>query len=157
MKFGKTVQVLNNRKMVIQFVSEAISFNCKNKRLIKQWIEACCQKEGFGIGELSIVFCSDDYLLQINNEFLKHNYYTDIITFDYTEKKSKVLMGDLMISVDRVKANALDLHIGFEEELHRVIIHGVLHLMGYKDKTPEKRKEMRRKENYYLKRLVIGN
>jgi len=99
-------------------------------------------------GELSFIFCSDNYLLNMNKKYLKHNYYTDVITFDYCE--NNIVSGDVFISVDRIKENALTYKSSFDKELQRVMIHGVLHLVGYKDKTETQQKEMRDKENLYL-------
>ena len=110
------------------------------------------EKRGFKVGEISYIFCSDDYLLDINKTYLKHDFYTDIITFDYTDAKK--ISGDLYISIDRVRDNAQELNLGFEQELHRVIIHGVLHLLGLKDKTEEEAKEMRKAEEECLKSLM---
>ena len=100
------------------------------------------------VGDISIIFCSDNYLLDINKQYLNHNYYTDIVTFDYGEKS--VISGDLFISVDRVKENAIVFSTTFPRELFRVVFHGILHLIGYNDKTEEEKKEMRFKEDYYL-------
>ena len=100
------------------------------------------------LGDVSVIFVSDDYLLEINQSYLNHDYYTDIITFDYCEQN--IISGDLFISVDRVRENADVFNADFRTELHRVIIHGVLHLCGYKDKTEENEKEMRVLENKYL-------
>lgn len=105
--------------------------------------------ENFVQGDISIIFCSDEYLLKINEQYLGHNYYTDIVTFDYVE--NSVISGDLFISIDRVRDNAKELNIAFKEELNRVIIHGVLHLTGYKDKTEAEKTVMREKENFYLR------
>lgn len=102
-------------------------------------------------GHLSYVFCSDEHLLKVNQQFLQHDYFTDIITFDYTEGDR--VSGDLMISIDRVKNNATSLNIPFELELHRVMIHGVLHLLGFKDKTPNESKRMRILEAKALSQL----
>ena len=99
-------------------------------------------------GELSFVFCSDEYLLKMNIDYLNHNFYTDVITFDYTE--GDVISGDVFISIERIKDNAKIFKTSFENELQRVMIHGVLHLIGYKDKTEDEKKEMRQKENKYL-------
>ena len=138
--------------MSISFVVEQISFSLPQKMKVKQWIKNTVVEEKSRVGEISLVFCSDDYLLEVNNNFLKHDYYTDIITFDYCEPG--ISSGDLLISIDRVKENAITQKVTFDEELHRVMIHGVLHLLGYKDKTKSQEKEMRSKENYYLlKRL----
>ncbi len=100
-------------------------------------------------GDISFIFCSDEYLLKMNNEYLSHDYYTDVITFDYTEED--IISGDIFISTDRVKENASKYKIDFENELQRVMIHGVLHLTGYKDKTEAEKKQMTEKENQYLK------
>jgi probable rRNA maturation factor len=132
----------------ISFVSEEIKFNFPDKLKIKQWIKNTVAEEGSRVGEISIVFCSDEYLLNVNNQYLQHDYYTDIITFDYSE--DGFVSGDLMISIDRVKENATIQKAKFEDELHRVIIHGVLHLLGYKDKTAKEEKQMRGKEDTYL-------
>lgn len=99
-------------------------------------------------GNISVIFCSDAYLLNINEQYLGHDYYTDIVTFDYVE--NSVISGDLFISIDRINDNAKQLGVSFDEELLRVIIHGVLHLTGYKDKTIAEKKIMREKENFYL-------
>jgi probable rRNA maturation factor len=101
-------------------------------------------------GEISVIFCSDEYLLKINEQYLGHDYYTDIVTFDYVE--NSVISGDLFVSVDRVLENAGGLKLKFEEELYRVIFHGILHLCGYKDKTNAEKKAMREKEDFYLEK-----
>lgn len=137
----------------------AISFNfietkdvVSQKNKVKSWIKSVAEKRGFKVGEISYIFCCDDYLLDINKTYLKHDFYTDIITFDYTDAKK--ISGDLYISIDRVRDNAQELNLGFEQELHRVIIHGVLHLLGLKDKTEEEAKEMRKAEEECLKSLM---
>lgn len=137
----------------------AISFNfietkdvVSQKNKVKSWIKSVAEKRGFKVGEISYIFCSDDYLLDINKTYLKHDFYTDIITFDYTDAKK--ISGDLYISIDRVRDNAQELNLGFEQELHRVIIHGVLHILGLKDKTEEEAKEMRKAEEECLKSLM---
>ncbi len=99
-------------------------------------------------GDITFVFCSDDYLLKLNKDYLQHDYFTDIITFDYCEKN--IISGDIFISIDRIKENARQYNVTFENELQRVMIHGVLHLVGYKDKSEEEKKIMREKENFYL-------
>ena len=123
-----------------------------NKRLLIEWLSDVVRSEGGALGEITIVFMNDNELLEYNKEYLKHNYYTDIITFDYTE--SGVVSGDLLISIDRVRDNASSLSQSFINELHRVCVHGVLHLLGYKDKTPEDQKDMRAKEDFYLNKYV---
>ena len=100
---------------------------------------------------ISIIFCSDDYLLKINQDYLNHDYFTDIITFDYCEGNS--VSGDLFISIDMIRANAEKFGVEFIDELHRVIIHGVMHLVGFKDKTDEEAQVMRTQENYWLERF----
>lgn len=111
-------------------------------------LDHVCNNEGKSLYEIAIVFCSDEFLLDINNRFLNHDYYTDIITFDYVEDEK--ISGDLMISIDRVKDNALTEGVGFKEELNRVVIHGVLHLLGYDDKSSDEALLMREKEAFYL-------
>ena len=118
----------------------------------KKWINETINNEQKRVGDISIVFCSDDYLLKVNNEFLKHDFYTDIITFDYCE--DDLISGDLMISIDRVKENAETSKGLFIDELHRVIIHGVLHLLGYHDKSKEDIRVMREREDFYLKKRI---
>lgn len=110
---------------------------------------AIAEKEGFGMGPLSYCFCSDDHLLEINKEYLQHNYYTDIITFDLSDGASSI-EGDIYISVDRVKENAKNMGVSTRMELMRVMVHGLLHLMGYKDKTPGQKSKMRKQEDLYL-------
>ena len=138
----------------------AISFNfvetkdvVSQKNKVKSWIKSVAEKRGFKVGEISYIFCSDDYLLDINKTYLKHDFYTDIITFDYTDATK--ISGDLYISIDRIRDNAQELNLSFEQELHRVIIHGVLHLLGLKDKTEEDAKEMRKAEEECLKSMML--
>ncbi len=123
-----------------------------NERLLTEWLLDVVRNEGGVLGEITIVFMSDNELIEYNNQYLNHNYYTDIITFDYTG--SGVVSGDLLISIDRVRDNASSLSQSFINELHRVCVHGVLHLLGYKDKTPEDQKDMRAKEDFYLNKYV---
>lgn len=144
------------KKSEIYFVAEKIKFELKGKNAIRKWIISTIENEKQLPGPLCYVFCSDNYLLGLNRKYLNHDYYTDIITFDYaraTEAKSKknVISGDLFISIDRVKDNARNSGTTFDNELKRVLIHGVLHLLGYTDKTPAAEKQMRKKENIYLK------
>ena len=115
---------------------------------LTNWISKVCINENYNLGDISLIFCSDEYLLDINRTHLDHDYYTDIITFDYTD--NQIVSGDLFISIDRVRDNATDFNVSFEHELHRVIIHGVLHLCGYKDKSDDEEKLMRTKENNAL-------
>ena len=117
----------------ISFFSEDIDFEFTNENSCISWLENAIKNEGKIAGELSFVFCDDEYLYKINLEYLNHDTFTDIITFDYTE--ANIIAGDIFISIERVKENATTFNCLFENELSRVIIHGVLHLMGYKDKT----------------------
>ena len=118
---------------LIHFHSEEISFELPHPILLREWLKKSIESEGKVLQELSFVFCSDDYLHQLNLEYLSHDTLTDIITFDYSEGQS--IAGDIFISVDRVKENSQELNIEFQTELDRVMIHGVLHLCGYKDKS----------------------
>tara|TARA_B110000285_G_C15129463_1_gene622504 strand:- start:801 stop:1217 length:417 start_codon:yes stop_codon:yes gene_type:complete len=133
---------------MITFHNEDIKFNLKNKRLLKSWIKDSTQNENCSVGNLTYVFCSDEHLLNMNKEHLSHNYYTDIITFNYNVEKQ--ISGDFFISIDRVDENANQQNNKFTDELHRVLIHGVLHLVGYNDKTDLQQAEMTSKEDYYL-------
>jgi len=123
-------------------------FEISDKRKVKNWIKKAVNEEGSVIAELNFIFCDDEYLLKKNKAFLKHNTLTDIITFDYTDKEA--LVGDVFISIDRVKENAANYRVSFENELHRVVIHGVLHLLGFRDKSEKEKREMREKEDFYL-------
>jgi len=127
----------------INFYSEN-DFILEDQVKYEKWIEAVIASEAKKLEELSYIFCDDDYLLNLNEEFLKHDTYTDIITFDYSV--GKILQGDIYISTERVKENSNEFNVSFDEELRRVIIHGVLHLCGYKDKTTEQSLLMRQKE-----------
>ncbi len=135
----------------ITFRVESLDFTLEKENKVKNWIRKIAKQEGKKTGTISYVFCSDDYLLAINKQFLNHDFYTDIITFDYSEKLK--IEGELFISIDRVKDNAKTFKQPFEKELMRTIIHGVLHLCGYKDKSPADEKKMRLKENEALKLL----
>ena len=115
---------------------------------MKNWIQEVIRLNNHQTGHLSFVFCTDDYLLEVNKKFLNHDYYTDIITFDYNESNS--VSGDFIISIDRIKENALIHQCTFHLELYRVIIHGVLHLLGFSDKTETQQKKMRELEDRYL-------
>jgi probable rRNA maturation factor len=133
---------------MISFANQGISFALKEKNKIKKWIKSVAEKEQCQIGTINYIFCSDDVLLQINIKHLNHDTYTDIITFDYTE--GKVIHGDIFISIDRILENATTFKVTFENELHRVMIHGVLHLCGYKDKKRIEAKKMREMEDAAL-------
>ncbi|GAA3566369.1 rRNA maturation RNase YbeY [Snuella lapsa] len=128
------------------------AFKLKDEERLSAWISGVIDVEGFKEDEVNYIFCDDDYLHKINVEFLKHDTLTDIISFDYSV--GKIIQGDVFISVDRVKDNAEDFKVSFDEELRRVMVHGVLHYCGYKDKSDEEASLMREKENHYLKAFV---
>ena len=133
----------------IFFFTEYIKFNLKEKNALRRWITVSARKEGFLIEELNYIFCSDNHLLRLNLRFLNHDEYTDIITFDHSFHKTKI-NGEIFISIPRVKENAKTYKATFQNELHRVMIHGILHLCGYTDKTKARQSKMRSKEDYYL-------
>lgn len=133
---------------MITYHNEDCDFLFKFKAQNNKWLKLVAESEIKKIGDIAIVFCSDNYILDVNIKYLQHDYFTDIITFDYCE--GKVLSGDLFISIDSVRENAELYGAEFAEELNRVIVHGVLHLIGYDDHTEEEQKVMREKENYYL-------
>ena len=126
-------------------------FSLEDETSMASWISGIIQKEGFKEDEINYIFCDDDYLHKINVEFLKHDTLTDIISFDYSV--GKTLQGDVFISLERVRDNAEEFKVSFLNELHRVMVHGVLHYCGYKDKTEPDTKVMREKENFYLQLL----
>jgi rRNA maturation RNase YbeY len=135
---------------MLSFFVPTIKFNLPQKRAVRKWLQSLAEAEGKRVGEVAFIFCSDDELLPINRQYLRHDYYTDVITFDYTE--GPVLSGDVFISVDTVRANAEAFRQTFDDELHRVMAHGLLHLCGYADATPQEQKQMRTKEDFYLAR-----
>jgi probable rRNA maturation factor len=139
----------------IQFFEEDISYKLKNKTAVRKWITDTIIAEGYKLRELTYIFCSDEYLLQINRQYLDHDTYTDIITFDNSEE-DKVIAGDIFISIERIKENAAKFNVTETQELHRVIIHGALHLLGYTDKTKETKKKMTLKEDHYLNKRVFN-
>jgi rRNA maturation RNase YbeY len=120
-----------------------------------KWLKDIILSEGKKLGEINYIFCDDEYLLKVNQDYLQHDYYTDIITFDYV--KGKTISGEIFVSLQRISDNASILSKNYEEELRRVLAHGVLHLCGYKDKTEEEEKEMRRKEDVYLAKYEDSN
>ena len=134
---------------MVHFCTEDITFSLKEKLKHKAWLNEVAKQEGKKILELSYVFCSDDYLLQINQEYLNHDTLTDIVTFDNSEDPKKI-EGDIFISIDRVKENGEKLGTS-ETELERVMVHGLLHLLGYKDKKKEDKAAMTEKEDFYIK------
>lgn len=136
---------------MISFVEEDVKSNLKQRLLIKKWIKEVTLSYNFKVGELCYIFCNDEKILETNRQYLQHDYYTDIITFDYVE--ADVLSGDMFISVDTVKSNSELFKTSYTDELHRVIIHGVLHLCGLKDKEPADEANMRKAEEKALKML----
>jgi len=137
--------------MAISYHTEDCTLRFGNRRTVNRWIADTIAAEGRKRGDIAVIFCSDDYLLEINRKHLEHDYYTDIITFDYGEEDW--VSGDLFISIDTVRSNAQEYGVSFLQELHRVIIHGVLHLCGYGDKSPSEAEIMRAKEDFYLSLL----
>lgn len=133
----------------IHFFTEDIDFKLKNKLLLKRWIKDTIAAEGYRLDELNYIFCSDNYLLQINQQYLNHDTFTDIVTFDNSEVDQRIT-GDIFISVERTRENALKFNTDADTELHRVMIHGALHLLGYKDKKPAEKQLMTAKEDEYL-------
>ncbi|MCQ2164321.1 MAG: rRNA maturation RNase YbeY [Bacteroidales bacterium] len=133
---------------MISYYNEDISFNLKAKLLNNRWLKMVIESEIKKTGDISIIFCSDNYILDVNMKYLQHDYFTDIITFDYCEGNR--ISGDLFISIDSVRENAIHYGVDFETELDRVMVHGVLHLIGYDDHSPEDIAVMREKENYYI-------
>ena len=135
--------------MEVRFFTEETTFKLAHPRKTITWIKEAIKKEKGQLNELNYIFCSDQYLLSINQQYLNHNTLTDIITFDHSEKGAPI-SGEIYISVERVEENAKHFEVPFDEELHRVIIHGVLHLLGYKDKKSSDKALMRKKEEAYL-------
>ena len=135
----------------IEFHAEDIEFSLSNSDFISEWITSTIQAESKKLKHLSFIFCSDDYLHKINLEYLSHDTLTDVITFPYSSGNN--VEGDIFISIDRIADNAKIFNSTFENELQRVMIHGVLHLLGYLDKTPEDKQQMTEKENEYLGKL----
>lgn len=138
--------------MAISFHNQGCDFSLEQSRKVAQWLKESVVSEGFKIGEINIIFCSDSELLKINKEFLEHDYLTDVITFDYSLEG--VVGGDIYISVETVRSNAETFFCGFRSEILRVMVHGVMHLCGQKDKSVKERKMMQEKENYYLSKIV---
>ncbi|MDB4448183.1 rRNA maturation RNase YbeY [Roseivirga sp.] len=139
----------------INFFQEEVSFQLSHPDILKGWISTIIQNAKQSFDTINFIYCSDNYLLEINKEYLDHDYYTDIITFDNKEDDDSALNADIFISIDRVKENATQLNLPFEQELHRVMVHGILHLLGHKDKTEEQKNEMRESEEASLSLLHI--
>jgi rRNA maturation RNase YbeY len=138
----------------IQFFNEGIKFVVPGKRVLRRWLESAIKKEKFVAGQINIVLCTDNYLLKINKKYLKKDTLTDIITFSMAEEEG-IVSGDIYISLERIRENARIYKQVVKKELARVMIHGVLHLMGYDDETEADRKVMRKKENAFLKDLSL--
>ncbi len=134
--------------MPVYFHTEGVSFVFKNKKAVSSWLSSVVKSFKQEVGTLNFIFCTDEYLLTINKSYLNHNHYTDIITFDYCEENK--VSGDLFISIERVKEYSLKNNIEFNNEIHRVIVHGVLHLCGLNDKTEREKEKMRAQENKFL-------
>ena len=137
--------------MPVYFHSEETRFYLTNRKIYRHWVENFIKSKSKSLGELNFIFTNNDYLLKINRQYLNHNYYTDVITFDYNELE--LISGDIFISVDQVRENCRDMNVSFTNELCRVMIHGVLHLLGYRDGNSEERSKMRMLENEALKIL----
>ena len=148
----KIPSFLKQEPQNIQFYTENIDFELESADTIFTWVKNTIQSEGYDYDQITYIFCEDQYLHKINLEHLSHDTYTDIITFDYTE--GLIISGDLFISIERVQENANYLNIPFLKELHRVMIHGILHLCGYKDNNLEEEQIMRKKEDIYLQKLI---
>ena len=133
---------------MVSYFLEDVKFEFKHKRVNNAWLKMVAESEVKKLGNINIIFCSDNYILDVNMKYLQHDYFTDIITFDYCEKN--ILSGDLFISIDSVRENSIFFKTEFADELNRVIVHGLLHLIGYDDHTEADQKVMREKENYYL-------
>ncbi len=138
---------------MIHFTNDNINLPSLNFPQVERWIKAIAAQYGFSVGELNYIFCDDEKILAVNREFLQHDYYTDVITFDYTTRTR--VNGDIYISLDTVASNAQQEGVPYLQELHRIIIHGLLHLTGQADKTPETKAQMTAKEEDALQRITI--
>ncbi len=137
--------------MAIGFFVEGIKYNVKDKLVRKSWLKEVVLASDKRIGDINYIIVSDEYLLSMNQQYLKHDTYTDIITFDYCE--DNVVSGDMFISLDRVRENAQMFNVGEDQEFNRVLVHGLLHLLGQKDKSKADSEEMRRKEELWLSKI----
>ena len=137
--------------MPVFFHNEDVDFPFHQKNKKKRWLKDVIEHLDFKLGNISVIFCSDDYLLSLNKKHLNHNYYTDVITFNYCSNKT--ISGDIFVSVDRVRAFSIDTNTSFLSEINRVIVHGVLHLCGFDDKKPDEILKMRKLEDLYLTKL----
>lgn len=140
---------------VIHFFTEDTAYKVARKVALKGWMKETIKAEGYKTGEINVILCSDAYLLEINKQYLQHDTYTDIVTFDNSEKAG-VIAGDIFISIDRVQENAAKFDVPEHDELHRVIIHGILHLCGYGDKKKQEKTLMSEKEDFYLSQRSLA-
>ena len=139
---------------MVRDYNDQTNFRLRDKRKIASWLKAVAQEEGYALGDVTYIFCSSEVHRKMNIDFIGHDYFTDVITFDYSDLKGEgIVSGDIFIDVDTVKDNARIYGATFTSEMHRIIVHGVLHLCGQKDKTPRAEKQMHRKEDKYLKLL----
>ncbi len=145
---------LSTSKSKVCFFFQGAKVSLDNRTQLKKYIESIFKKEGKKLESINYIFCTDKAVLEINRQFLAHDFYTDIITFGLSEAKAPI-QAEVYISIDRVKENARQLGVSFKSELHRVIFHGVLHLCGYKDKSKKDIEEMRGKEEFYLKKYGL--
>ena len=136
---------------MVRYYNDQTNFRLRDKRKIASWLKAVAQEEGYALGDVTYIFCSSEVHRKMNIDFIGHDYFTDVITFDYSDLKGEgIVSGDIFIDVDTVKDNARIYGATFTSEMHRIIVHGVLHLCGQKDKTPRAEKQMHRKEDKYL-------
>lgn len=139
---------------MVRYYNDQTNFRLRDKRKIASWLKAVAQEEGYALGDVTYIFCSSEVHRKMNIDFIGHDYFTDVITFDYSDLKGEgIVSGDIFIDVDTVKDNARIYGATFTSEMHRIIVHGVLHLCGQKDKTTRAEKQMHRKEDKYLKLL----
>ena len=139
---------------MVRYYNDQTNFRLRDKCKIASWLKAVAQEEGYALGDVTYIFCSSEVHRKMNIDFIGHDYFTDVITFDYSDLKGEgIVSGDIFIDVDTVKDNARIYGATFTSEMHRIIVHGVLHLCGQKDKTPRAEKQMHRKEDKYLKLL----
>lgn len=138
----------SSSKSKVYFFFQNVKANLDNRAKLKKYIPSIFKKEGKGLGSINYIFCTDTALREMNRQFLSHDFYTDILTFDLSETKE--VQAEVYISIDRVKQNALQIGVSFKFELHRVIFHGALHLCNYNDKSKDEKDKMRRIEDFYL-------
>ena len=138
---------------MITFQTQSVKLPRLRKNLLKRWLRSVARGYGREIGELAYIFCNDEEILEVNRQYLQHDYYTDVITFPYSEEK--IVSGDIFISIDTVRSNAIQFGTNSQDELHRVIVHGLLHLCGLNDKGPGERKTMEAAENAALEQLAV--